>query len=49
MDPIFMISENIKMFEPHVLILNLTVTTDILKGKKTMLYQVIVFTIHEKI
>ena len=29
-----MISENIKMFEPHVLILNLTVTTDILKGKK---------------
>ena len=29
MDPIFMSSENIKMFEPHVLILNLTITIDI--------------------
>ena len=29
MDPIFMSSENIKMFEPHVLTLNPTVTIDI--------------------
>ena len=29
MDPIFKSSENIKVFEPHVLILNLTVRIDI--------------------
>ena len=29
MDPIFTSSKNIKMFEPHVLILNLTITIDI--------------------
>ena len=44
----FMNSENSKSFKPHVLILNLTDKIDLARGKKALLYQILVFTIHGK-
>ena len=41
-------SENSKTSEPHVLILKLTDKLDLRRGEKALLYQILVFVIHEK-
>ena len=41
-------SENSKTSEPYVLILNLTDKLDLRIGEKRLLYQILVFVIHEK-
>ena len=48
MDTVFMNSENSKTSEPHVLILKLTDKLDLRRGEKALLYQILVFVIHEK-
>ena len=52
MDAIFMNSRNSDMnsktYEPHVLILKLTDNSNLRRGKKTLLYQTLVFITHEK-
>ena len=45
---IFMNSKNSKTFEPHVLILKLNDKTDLRRGKKLLLYQILVFITHKK-
>ena len=49
MDTIFMNSENSKTSKPHILILKLTDKLDLRRGRKLLLYQILVFTIHRKI
>ena len=49
MDTILMNSGNSKTSKPHVLLLNLTDKTDIRRGEKTLLYQILVFITHGKI
>ena len=41
-------SKNSKTSEPYVLILKLTDKLDLRRGKKVLLYQILVFTIHRK-
>ena len=48
MDTIFMNSENSRTSEYHVLVLKLTDKLDLRRGKKVLLYQILVFTIHGK-
>ena len=48
MDTIFLNSENSKTSKPHVLILNLTDKIDLKRGEKVLLYQILVFIIHEE-
>ena len=48
MDTIFTNSENSKTSEPHVLILKLTNKLDLRRGKKVLLYQILVFITHGK-
>ena len=48
MDTIFMNSENSKTSEHHVLVLKLTDKSDLRRGKKLLLYQILVFIIHGK-
>ena len=43
-----MSSENSKTSKPHVLILSLTEKLDLRRGKKNILHQILVFTIHGK-
>ena len=47
-DNIFINSENSKTSKPFVLILNLTDKLDLRRGKKVVLYQILVFTIDGK-
>ena len=49
MDTIFMNSEKSKTSKPHILILKLTDKLDLRRGRKLLLYQILVFTIHRKI
>ena len=49
MDTIFMNSENSKTSKPNVLILELTNKLHLRRGKKVLLYQILVFIIHGKI
>ena len=49
MDTILMNSENIKTFEPRVLILHLTDKIDLKEVKKALFYQILVFITHGKI
>ena len=48
MDTIFTNSENGKTSESHVLILKLTNKLDLRRGKKVLLYQILVFISHGK-
>ena len=48
MDAIFMNSKNSRSSEYHVLVLKLTDKLDLKRGQKVLLYQILVFTIHEK-
>ena len=48
MDTIFMNSENSKTSEYHVLVFKLNDKLDLRRGKKVLLYQVLVSTIHGK-
>ena len=48
MDTIFLNSENSKTSKPHVLILNLTDKIDLKRVEKVLLYQILVFIIHEE-
>ena len=48
MDTIFMNSENSRTFKHHVLMLKLNGKLDLRRGEKSMLYQILVFTIHGK-
>ena len=48
MDTIFINSENSRTFEYHALMLKLTVKLDLIGGKKVLLYQILVSTIHGK-
>ena len=48
MDTIFTNSENSKTSESHVLILKLTNKLDLRRGKKVLLYQILVFISHGK-
>ena len=48
MDIIFMNSENSRTSKPHFLIRNLTDKIDLQRGKKALLYQIVVFKIHGK-
>ena len=48
MDTIFLNSENSKTSKPHVLILNPTDKIDLKRGEKVLLYQILVFIIHEE-
>ena len=48
MDTIFMNSEKSRTFEYHVLELKLTDKLNLRRGKKVLLYQILVFTIHGK-
>ena len=45
---IFTNSKNSKTSEPHVLILKLTNKLDLRRGKKVLLYQILVFITHGK-
>ena len=42
-------SEKSKTSKPHILILKLTDKLDLRRGRKLLLYQILVFTIHRKI
>ena len=48
MDTIFTNSENSKTSESHVLILKLTNKLDLRRGKKVLLYRILVFISHGK-
>ena len=48
MDTIFMNSENSKTSEHNVLVLKLTDKSDLRRGQKLLLYQILVFIIHGK-
>ena len=48
MDIIFMNSENSRTSKPQFLIRNLTDKIDLQRGKKALLYQILVFKIHGK-
>ena len=48
MDIIFMNSKNSKTFKPYVLILKLNDKSDLRRGKKLLLYQILVFITHRK-
>ena len=48
MDAIFINSENSKTSKPHVLMLKLSDELDWRRGQKSMLYQILVFTMHGK-
>ena len=48
MDTIFMNSENSRVPEYHVLVLNLTDKLDVRRGQKMLHYQILVFIIHGK-
>ena len=48
MDTVFMNSENSTISEYHVLALKLTDKLDLRRGQKTLIYQILVFTIHGK-
>ena len=48
MDTIFTNSENSETSESHVLILKLTNKLDLRRGKKVLLYQILVFISHGK-
>ena len=48
MDTIFTNSENSKTSESHVLILKLINKLDLRRGKKVLLYQILVFISHGK-
>ena len=49
MDTIFMNSENSRTSEYHVLVLKLTDKLGLRRGKKALLYQILVSIIHGKI
>ena len=49
MDTIFMNSENSRTFEYNALVLKIVDKLDLRRGKKVLLYQILVFTIHGKI
>ena len=49
MNAIFMNSENGKTHDPHRLLLNLSGKIDIKEVINMLLYQILAFTIHEKI
>ena len=48
MDTIFMNSKNSRTSGYHVLVLKLTDKLDLRKGQKSVLYQILVFTIYRK-
>ena len=48
MDTIFMNSENSRTSKYHVLVLKLADKLDLRRGKKVLLCQILVFTIHRK-
>ena len=49
MDTVFMGSKNIKTSGPHRLLINLTDEINWKRSDKLLLYQVLAYTIHEKI